>query len=433
MKLWSKGELAHRAVDKFTVGNDRSYDQILAKYDCIASIAHTKMLAKVGILTNAEAEQLIAELQKIQADAEAGNFQIEADFEDMHSKIEYLLCKNLGAVGKKIHSARSRNDQVLVVLHLFAKAELNIIKAKVIQLFNLLLTLAEQHQHKLLPGYTHLQVAMPSSFGLWFSAYAEALCDDMLHWQSAYSIANQNPLGSAAGYGSSFNIDRQYTTELLDFEYLRVNSVAAQMSRGRLEQSVVSFLSFLAGSLSKLAMDICLYLNQDFNFISFPDNLTTGSSIMPHKKNPDLFELVRGKCNVVQSLPNQLALLMSNLPSGYHRELQLTKQPLLEGLETINSCLDILLFSLPQVVVKDNITEQTKYDFLFSVDTLNAEVEAGKSFRDAYKQLGIKINNGDYSPKRNIEHSHIGSIGNLRLDLIKQKMQKFTSNDKYKN
>lgn len=422
MKLWQKSTTAHEKVDQFTVGKDREYDLVLAQYDCQASIVHANMLAKIGLITPKEAKQLTEALTEIHQKASVGKFTIENEFEDMHSKIEYLLTQNLGDLGKKIHTARSRNDQVLVAMHLYLKHELNEIKKQVIELFELLLSLAKEHQSKLLPGYTHLQVAMPSSFGLWFSAYAESLIDDLYIWQSAYKIADQNPLGSAAGYGSAFPIDRIFTTEALGFAELKVNSIAAQMSRGKLEKSTAMALSAIGGTLAKLSMDICLYMGQDFNFLSFPDNLTTGSSIMPHKKNPDLFELVRGKCNTLEALPNQLALLTTNLPSGYHRELQLAKGPIIEAIQEIKSCLEILIFSLPNIKVRKNITDQEKYDYLFTVDTLNQEVLAGKPFRDAYRELGNAIEKNNFKPNRNVKHSHIGSIDNLGLYAIRKKM-----------
>ena len=423
MKLWQKGAAAHQKVDHFTVGKDREYDLQLAAYDCAASMAHAQMLAKIGLITPQEAEDLIAVLTELQAAAQEGRFTIEEEHEDMHSKIEHVLTERLGDLGKKIHTARSRNDQVLVAMHLYLKEELKTIKTQVLALFDLLLNLAEKHKAELIPGYTHLQVAMPSSIGLWLSAYAESLIDDLYFWQSAYKIADQNPLGSAAGYGSAFPIDRAFTTEALDFAQLKVNSVAAQMSRGKLEKSTAMAFASIGSTLAKLSMDVCLYMGQDFNFISFPDELTTGSSIMPHKKNPDLFELVRGKCNTLQALPNQLALLTTNLPSGYHRELQLAKGPIIEAVQEIKACLDILLFSLPNLQVNKAITNQKKYDYLFSVDTLNAEVLAGKPFRDAYRDLGNAIEAGEYTPNRNLQHTHVGSIGNLGLDQIKAKMK----------
>jgi argininosuccinate lyase len=424
MKLWQKGAVAHEKVDKFTVGKDREYDIVLAQYDCQASIAHAKMLAKVGLISILESEQLCKVLEELKIAAETGNFTIEGEFEDMHSKIEHVLTKKLGDSGKKIHTARSRNDQVLVAMHLYLKKELGEIKTQVIAMFDLLLELAEKYQYNLLPGYTHLQVAMPSSVGMWLAAYAENLIDDLYFWEAAYKIADQNPLGSAAGYGSAFPIDRKLTTELLGFDQLKINSLAAQMSRGKLEKSTSIAFSSIGNSLAKLSMDICLYMGQDFNFISFPKNLTTGSSIMPHKKNPDLFELVRGKCNNLQALPNQLALLTSNLPSGYHRDLQLAKGPIIEAVEDLKACMDILLFSLPQLEVTQDITDQKKYDYLFSVDTLNAEVIAGKPFRDAYLELGQAIEKGNFLPNRTVNHTHLGSIGNLGLEKIRQKMER---------
>lgn len=424
MKLWQKGALAHEKVDKFTVGKDREYDIVLAQYDCQASIAHAKMLAKIGLISISESEQLCKVLEELKIAAETGNFTIEDGFEDMHSKIEHVLTKKLGDSGKKIHTARSRNDQVLVAMHLYLKTELGEIKTQVIAMFDLLLELSEKYQNDLLPGYTHLQVAMPSSVGMWLSAYAENLIDDLYFWEAAYKIADQNPLGSAAGYGSAFPIDRELTTELLGFDQLKINSLAAQMSRGKLEKSISIALSSIGNSLAKLSMDICLYMGQDFNFISFPKNLTTGSSIMPHKKNPDLFELVRGKCNNLQALPNQLALLTSNLPSGYHRDLQLAKGPIIDAVQELKACMDILLFSLPKIEVTKNITDQKKYDYLFSVDTLNTEVIAGKPFRDAYHELGQAIEKGEFLPNRTVNHSHLGSIGNLGLERIRQKMER---------
>ena len=422
MKLWQKEAAAHEKVDSFTVGKDREYDLVLAQYDCEASMAHAKMLGAIGLITTAEAQQLCKVLEALKEDAEKGVFTIENEFEDMHSKIEHVLTEKLGDLGKKIHTARSRNDQVLVAMHLYLKQELTEIKTQVIALFDLLLELAEKHQDELIPGYTHLQVAMPSSIGMWLSAYAESLVDDLYFWEAAFKITDQNPLGSAAGYGSAFPINRELTTKLMAFKQLKVNAVASQMSRGKLEKSTAMTLSSIGSSLSKMCMDICLYMGQDFDFISFPADLTTGSSIMPHKKNPDLFELVRGKCNSLQGLPNQLALLTTNLPSGYHRELQLAKGPIIDAVQELKSCLDILLFSLPQLRVSQNTTDQKKYDYLFSVDTLNADVIAGKPFRDAYRELGEAIENGTYVPNRNLKHTHVGSVGNLGLDLIKAKM-----------
>ncbi|MBT5975782.1 MAG: argininosuccinate lyase [Flavobacteriaceae bacterium] len=423
MKLWQKGAAAHEKVDTFTVGKDREYDLVLAQYDCEASKAHAKMLGAIGLITPNEVKQLCNVLETLKTDAKNGSFTIEDEFEDMHSKIEYILTEELGDLGKKIHTARSRNDQVLVAMHLYLKQELTEIKTLVIALFDLLLELAEKHQNDLIPGYTHLQVAMPSSIGMWLSAYAESLVDDLYFWEAAFKIADQNPLGSAAGFGSAFPIDRELTTNLMAFKQLKVNAVAAQMSRGKLEKSTAMALSSIGSSLPKMRMDICLYMGQDFDFISFPSDLTTGSSIMPHKKNPDLFELVRGKCNTLQALPNQLALLTTNLPSGYHRELQLAKGPMIDAVQELKACLDILLFSLPQLRVTQNSTDQKKYDYLFSVDTLNAEVIAGKPFRDAYREIGEAIENGSYIPNRALNHTHLGSIGNLGLEVIRAKMK----------
>ena len=423
MKLWQKGAAAHEKVDTFTVGKDREYDLVLAQYDCEASKAHAKMLGAIGLITPNEVKQLCNVLEILKTDAKKGSFTIEDEFEDMHSKIEYILTEELGDLGKKIHTAHSRNDQVLVAMHLYLKQELTEIKTLVIALFDLLLELAEKHQNDLIPGYTHLQVAMPSSIGMWLSAYAESLVDDLYFWEAAFKIADQNPLGSAAGFGSAFPIDRELTTNLMAFKQLKVNAVAAQMSRGKLEKSTAMALSSIGSSLAKMSMDICLYMGQDFDFISFPSDLTTGSSIMPHKKNPDLFELVRGKCNTLQALPNQLALLTTNLPSGYHRELQLAKGPMIDAVQELKACLDILLFSLPQLRVTQNSTDQKKYDYLFSVDTLNAEVIAGKPFRDAYREIGEAIENGSYIPNRALNHTHLGSIGNLGLEVIRAKMK----------
>ena len=424
MKLWQKGKAAHHKVDQFTVGSDREYDLLLATYDCEASSAHAQMLAKIEILTQEEADLLTLALNQLKEKAQNGSFTIEDEFEDMHSKIEQVLTEQLGDLGKKIHTARSRNDQVLVAMHLYLKDELSQIKKTVFQLFDLLMNLADQHKKELIPGYTHLQVAMPSSFGMWFSAYAESLIDDVHFINTAHTLADQNPLGSAAGFGSSFPIDRELTTELLNFSTLKYNSVAAQMSRGKVEKTTAVALSMVGSTLSKFAMDLCLYMGQDFNFVSFPDYLTTGSSIMPHKKNPDIFELIRGKCNALQSLPTQLTLLTTNLPSGYHRELQLAKAPIIDGIQELKACLDMLLFSLPKIEVTKNTTDQPKYDYLFSVDTLNAKVQDGMPFRDAYRELGTAIEEGNYTANRAVEHTHLGSIGNLGLQKIKDKMNK---------
>lgn len=426
MKLWDKGFSTDKKIDHFTVGNDRELDLLLAKYDVIASKAHAKMLGKIGLISPKETVELVNELDNIAARIEKGTFSIENSFEDMHSKIEYMLTLSLGDTGKKIHTARSRNDQVLVAMHLYLKDELTEIKSMTKSLFNLLLVKAQEHKDVMLPGYTHLQIAMPSSFGLWFSAYAESLIDDLYFIEAAYKVADQNPLGSAAGYGSSFAIDRSFTTEEMGFKTMKYNVVAAQMSRGKAEKAAAFGIANIAATLSKMAMDICLYMSQNFDFISFPDELTTGSSIMPHKKNPDVFELVRGKCNKLQSIPNQLTLVINNLPSGYHRDLQLVKEIIVPAIQDMKACLEILTFSLKEIKVNDSILDDPKYDYLFSVDTLNELVQSGMPFRDAYKKMGMEINEGTFTPKRDIHHTHEGSLGNLCLKEIHDKMKKLS-------
>jgi len=422
MKLWDKGFSTDKKIDHFTVGNDRELDLHLAKYDVIASKAHAKMLGKIGLLSPTETNDLVSELNAIATSIKNGDFVIEDSFEDMHSKIEFILTEKLGDTGKKIHTARSRNDQVLVAMHLYLRDELTTIKTETKNLFDVLISLAKTHKEVLLPGYTHLQIAMPSSFGLWFSAYAESLIDDLYFIDAAYKVADQNPLGSAAGYGSSFPIDRSFTTKEMGFETQKFNVVAAQMGRGKVEKATAFGMANIAATLSKMAMDICLYMSQNFDFISFPDELTTGSSIMPHKKNPDVFELVRGKCNKLQSIPNQLTLVINNLPSGYHRDLQLVKEIIVPAIQDMKACLEILTFSLKEIQVNDGILEDPQYDYLFSVDTLNELVQNGMPFRDAYKKMGQEIEAGTFSPKRDIEHSHEGSLGNLCLEEIKKKM-----------
>ncbi|MFS4454744.1 argininosuccinate lyase [Maribacter sp. 2304DJ31-5] len=424
MKLWDKGFSTDQKIDHFTVGNDRELDLHLAKYDVIASKAHAKMLGKIGLLTAEETSALINELDAIGTSIERGEFSIEDSFEDMHSKIEFILTEKLGDTGKKIHTARSRNDQVLVAMHLYLKDELARIKSQTNALFDLLISLADTYKQVLLPGYTHLQIAMPSSFGLWFSAYAESLIDDLYFVDAAYKIADQNPLGSAAGYGSSFPIDRNFTTREMGFSTQKYNVVAAQMGRGKVEKATAFGMAGIAATLSKMAMDICLYMSQNFDFISFPDELTTGSSIMPHKKNPDVFELVRAKCNKLQSIPNQLTLVINNLPSGYHRDLQLVKEIIVPAIQDMKACLEILTFSLKEIKVNQGILKDPKYDYLFSVDTLNELVQNGMPFRDAYKKMGKEINEGTFVPKRDIQHTHDGSLGNLCLEEIKAKMKK---------
>ena len=423
MKLWQKNTPAHKKIDHFTVGEDRAYDLHLAAYDCQASIAHAQMLYQIGILTEYETQAIVNVLKELKIQAENSKFVIDDNFEDMHSKIEFVLTEKLGDLGKKIHTARSRNDQVLVAMQLYLKQEISVIKSMTYDFFKLLIKLTKQHKDKLLPGYTHFQVAMPSSFGLWFSAYAESLIDDVTLLNAAKKIVDQNPLGSAAGFGSSFPIDRKSTTKSLNFGDLKYNVIAAQMSRGKAEKTTAFAMASLSANLSKMANDICLYMGQEHNFVSFPDRLTTGSSIMPHKKNPDVFELIRGKSNIIQGLPNQLALLTSNLPSGYHRELQLAKGLIIDGIEDIKACLDIFTFSLKEIQIREDILEDPKYQYVFSVDTLNEWVKEGMPFRDAYKKMGEAINKGDYQPKKALDHTHLGSLGNLALDEIQTKME----------
>ena len=424
MKLWDKGLSTNKKIDMFTVGNDRELDLLLAKYDVIGSIAHANMLYKIKLLTDEEIKDINKELKAILKSIEKGEFIIEESFEDVHSKVEFLLTEKLGVTGKKIHTARSRNDQVLVDVHLYLKDEISEIKEQIKTLFDLLIAKAEEHKKVMLPGYTHFQVAMPSSFGLWFSAYAESLIDDVYLLNAAYKIADQNPLGSAAGYGSSFNIDREFTTELLGFETLKYNVVAAQMSRGKTEKAVATGLSAVAGTLSKFAMDICLYMSQNFNFISFPDEFTTGSSIMPHKKNPDVFELIRGKCNALQALPYEITMITNNLPSGYHRDFQMIKEGLLPGIQTLKSCLEMLTFSMQNVKVNKTILEDKKYDYLFTVEEVNKLVQQGIAFRDAYRIVGEQVQEGKFKSDKVVNHTHEGSIGNLCLDEINNKMNK---------
>lgn len=423
MKLWNKGYTIENAVEKFTVGNDRVLDLALAKYDVLGSIAHAKMLQQIGILQAEECTSLVAELEKILQSIEDGTFEIEEGFEDVHSKVEYLLTEQLGEAGKKIHTGRSRNDQVLVDLHLYMKAELEQIKALIKPLFEQLIQRSNQHKAEILPGYTHLQVAMPSSFGLWFGAYAESLIDDLHFINAAYKVVDQNPLGSAAGYGSSMPLNRSLTTELLGFETLKYNVVAAQMSRGKAEKSVSFAMASLAGTLSKFAMDVCLYMNQNFGFISFPKELTTGSSIMPHKKNPDVFELVRAKCNKIQSLPNELILITNNLPSGYHRDFQLLKEAFMPAIESLKDCLQITAFMLQHIEIKTGFMDDEKYNYLYSVELVNELVRSGMSFRAAYVQVGQQIEAGNFDKTTELHHTHEGSIGNLCNDEIVKKFE----------
>lgn len=421
MKLWDKGISIDKTIEAFTVGDDRAIDLHIASYDLRASLAHAKMLAQVEILDKNELKQVEHAIAELQKEVDAGAFKIEDDFEDVHSKIEFELTQRIGEAGKKIHTARSRNDQVLVALQLYYKDNLNTVQRQIKVLFDTLMSLADQHKSELLPGYTHLQVAMPSSFGLWFSAYAETLIDDVLLLQSAQKIVDQNPLGSAAGYGSSFPIDRKMTTALLDFSELKYNVVSAQIARGKNEQIIASSLGNLAFTLSKFAMDICLYMSQNFGFISFPDQLTTGSSIMPHKKNPDVFELIRAKCNHLQSLPSQIQLMTNNLPSGYHRDFQLLKSPMISAFETIKTVLSIFDYGLQHIEVKSVDLNDEKYKYLFTVDSINALVQSGATFRSAYKTIGEQVQKGTYVSDVRQKHTHIGSIDNLALDKIKAK------------
>ncbi len=423
MKLWEKGIPTDKKIEHFTVGNDRELDLVLAKYDALGSIAHAKMLYQIELLTKEEANFLVLALEDIIVDIEKNKFEIEDNFEDVHSKIEYLLTEKLGDAGKKIHTARSRNDQVLVDVNLYLRDVIKELKEQVKILFDLLMELAEKHQNVLLPGYTHLQIAMPSSFGMWFSAYAETLIDDITMLNAALKIVDQNPLGSAAGYGSSFPINRTFTTKELGFETLKFNSVAAQMSRGKSEKTVAFAMSSIAATLAKFSMDVCLYMSQNFDFISLPAHLTTGSSIMPHKKNPDVFELIRAKCNKIQALPYEITLITNNLPSGYHRDFQLLKEGLFPAIQNLKACLDITVFSIKDIKVKNNILADKKYDYLFTVDALNEMVIAGIPFRDAYKVIAEQVENETFKSPKQTKHTHEGSINNLCLEKINEKMK----------
>jgi len=424
MKLWDKGFSIDKQIENFTVGNDREIDMHIAKYDVQASLAHAIMLESINIISADELKDLKRGLQELANDIENGTFIIEPSFEDVHSKIEWELTNKLGEVGKKIHTARSRNDQVLVALHLYYKENLANINGKVKTLFDTLIKLADTHKDSLLPGYTHLQVAMPSSFGLWFSAYAELLIDDVYLLNAVSKIVDQNPLGSAAGYGSSFPIDRELTTKELDFASMKYNVVAAQLSRGKSERSIASALGGLCNTMSRFAMDVCLYMSQNFNFISFPDELTTGSSIMPHKKNPDVFELIRGKCNKIQALHTEMVLITNNLPTGYHRDYQLLKENIINAFEDVKDILDILNYSIQQVIVKDIDLNDEKYQYLFTVDSINNLVIEGMPFREAYKKIGEQVEAGEYKPDLGKQHSHVGSIHNLSLNKIRAKYPK---------
>lgn len=423
MKLWQKDKTSLAEVEKFTVGNDREFDKMLAPFDVLGSIAHVTMLESVGLLTKIEKEELVKELRNIYYTIQNSSFAISTEAEDVHSHVEYLLTQKLGDVGKKIHSARSRNDQVLVDIKLFLRNELGELVNAIQPFFELLQSQSEKYKNHLLPGYTHLQLAMPSSFGLWFGAYAESLVDDVITIKAAYDIVNKNPLGSAAGYGSSFPINRTLTTRLLGFANLNYNVVYAQMGRGKAERIAAQALANVADTLAKLSMDACLYLNQNFDFISFPAELTTGSSIMPHKKNPDVFELIRSHCNRIKALPNEISLMTTNLSSGYHRDLQLLKEHLFPAFKTLKDCIEMTGLMLSNIEIRENILTEEKYKYLFSVEEVNKLVNAGIPFRDAYKKIGLDIEAGNFSCNTEINHTHEGSIGNLCNEEIKKQMK----------
>ena len=434
--LWSKGTQATDLVEDFTVGNDRILDMRLAKYDVTGSKAHIRMLESIGLLSKEELDTLTAGLDKILEEIEAGDFMLENDVEDIHSQVELLLTRRLGDIGKKIHSERSRNDQVLVDVKLFLKDEVLKLREEVLALFDTLQKLSEKHKDTLLPGYTHGQVAMPSSFGLWFGAYAEALADDMYMLRGAYNVTDQNPLGSAAGYGSSFPLDRQMTTDLLEFGSLDYNVVAAQLSRGKSERAVASAMGAIALTLNKFAADCCMYMSPNYGFIRFPDELTTGSSIMPHKKNPDVWEIMRGNCNRIMATENEISMLCSNMPHGYHREFQLLKDILFPALELMHKCLMMADYMLQHIIVKDNILDAPIYDYLFTVEEVNRRTLAGMPFRDAYRNVGIEVNEGRFSYQgaegktngqlkpSDLKHTSLGSLGNLCTEQIRSKMGK---------
>ncbi len=424
MKLWDKGYDIDSWIESFTVGNDRQLDMLIARHDVEASMAHIKMLESIGLLTADELARLLEGLQQIAQEIEDGTFQICDGIEDVHSQVEQLLTERLGDVGKKIHSGRSRNDQVLVDLKLFYRAQLKELASETNQLFERLQQLSETYKDVLMPGYTHLQVAMPSSFGLWFGAYAETLVDDLQVVASAYAIANQNPLGSAAGYGSSFPLNRIMTTRLLDFDDLHYNVIAAQMSRGKTEQAVGYAVNAIATTLGRMAMDICLFNSQNYAFIRFPDALTTGSSIMPHKKNPDVWEIMRGRCNRLRSIANEISMMLSNLPLGYHRDLQLLKDITFPAFEEMKECLRMADFMLQHVIVNDEAVNDSRYDYMFTVEDVNRLTLAGVPFREAYKTIGSQVQQGTYKPNKQIHHTHEGSMGNLCNDKIAGKMKK---------
>ena len=423
--LWSKGTSATQIVEDFTVGNDRILDMRLAKHDVIGSKAHIKMLTSIGLLEQDELEKLTAGLDKILEEINSGEFSLNDDVEDIHSQVELLLTQRLGDIGKKIHSGRSRNDQVLVDIKLFLREEIELFRDEIVALFNTLTQLSEKYKSVLLPGYTHAQIAMPSSFGLWFGAYAETLIDDMYMLSGAYKVVNQNPLGSAAGYGSSFPLDRDMTTSLLGFASMNYNVVAAQMSRGKSEKAIASALSSLATTLNKLSADCCMYMCPNFGFIKFPDELTTGSSIMPHKKNPDVWEIIRGYCNRIQSLPNEISLMTTNMSHGYHRDYQLLKDVLFPALEQMHKCLFMAKYMLENITVNEDILKDEIYTYLFTVEEVNRRVLEGMPFREAYKEVGIEVNQGKFKYEaKQLNHVHKGSLGNLCTQEIKDKMQK---------
>lgn len=420
MKLWQKGEDINELFERFTIGKDQELDLYLAAYDVQGSVAHAKMLGKIGILTSQEVADLVKELDAIGEVVAHGDFKIEEGIEDVHSQIELMLTQKLGDLGKKIHTGRSRNDQVLTALKLFAREELRQIAERTIFLFDTLLTKSEQYKNVLMPGYTHMQIAMPSSFGLWFGAYAESLVDDLILLRSAHQITNKNPLGSAAGYGSSFPVDRDFSTQELGFQEPNHNVVYAQMTRGKMEKSVAMAMSSIAGTLGKLAMDICMFSGQNFDFFNVPVQFTTGSSIMPHKHNPDGFELLRGKANQLQALPYELTLITNNLPSGYHRDLQQLKERFIPAFDQIKDCIDMAALMLKDITVADGIVDDPKYDLIFSVELVNELVQGGTPFRDAYQQVGKIIADGDYDPPKKLHHTHLGSIGDLGNERIRQ-------------
>ena len=423
MKLWSKGFEINKEIERFTVGRDREMDLYLAKYDVMGSMAHITMLNSIGLIADDELPLLLKELRKIYAICEKGEFVIEDDIEDVHSQVELMLTRALGDMGKKIHSGRSRNDQVLVDLKLFTRAALREVVEGTKTLFDELIAKSEQYKNVLMPGYTHLQIAMPSSFGLWFGAYAESLTDDMLYLQSAYKMTNRNPLGSAAGYGSSFPLNRQMTTDLLGFDTMNYNVVYAQMGRGKLERNVAFSIAGLAGTLAKLAFDACMFNSQNFQFVKLPKECTTGSSIMPHKKNPDVFELIRAKSNKLQSLPTQVTLIQNNLPCGYFRDLQIIKEVFLPAFDELKDCLNMTAYIINKIEVREDILDNPMYDPIFSVEEVNRLAVEGMPFRDAYKKVGLDIEAGKFTPNKNIHHTHEGSIGNLCNDRIQALMQ----------